>query len=226
MNIPVRLCPNTSFPVSSYRYLLSTSADDSVTIAVIGFFDNMYHLLNSGPDQISPRTGAELLSSKVRELVVQGDEVGRSYNTGLHNATFAQAVLNWWPRRLVFVSGGGARVGRRITTEPDAAANPVAYALRANIGYNQTHYAWDAVAVYYAVCGLDDAFAWKYPAGGRVALNGSAWATWENATADRPGLQNAVEFAAPNTTIAARLEDTLLWEPGDRVPADRTWCRN
>ena len=66
---------NTS-PVSSYRYLLSTSADNSITIAVIGFFDNMYDLLNSGPDQISPHTGAELLSTKVRELVVQANDVG------------------------------------------------------------------------------------------------------------------------------------------------------
>ncbi|KAK7752530.1 hypothetical protein SLS62_005498 [Diatrype stigma] len=231
---------NTPDPVSSYRYLLSTSADNSVTIAVIGFFDNLYHLLRSGPDQISPRTGAELLSTKVRELVVQAGETGRSYNTaGPHNATFAAAVLNWWPGtgkgKLTFASddvGENTRVGQRITTELDPAANPVGYALRTNIGYNQTHYAWDAVAIYYAVCGLDDVFDWKYPDGGRVTLNASSGhATWQNATPGTGGetgggLQNSLQFRMPNTTFADRLESTLMWEPGTRVPGRRSWCNS
>lgn len=204
---------------------------------MIGFFDNLYHLLQSGPDEISPRTGAELLATKVRELVVQAGETGRSYNTaGPHNATFAAAVLNWWPAKLTFASDDVAertRVGSRLTTELDVATNPVGYALRTNIGYNQTHYAWDAVAVYYAVCGLDDVFAWKYPGGGRVTLNGSAFATWQNATdattngtggGKTGGLQNSLAFRIANTTFADRLESTLMWEPGNRVPGHRTWC--
>ncbi|KAI1379948.1 hypothetical protein F4677DRAFT_408097 [Hypoxylon crocopeplum] len=220
----------TPDPVSSYRYLLSTSADNSITIAVIGFFDNMYHLLNSGPDQISPYTGAELLSSKVHEIVVQVNDVGWSYNTESSNATFAEVFLNWWPGKLTFASdevGENTIIGTRITTELDVTRNPLGYALRANIGYGVKHPVWDAVAVYYAVCGLDDVFYWKYPHGGRVSLNGSAYASWENATDDTegPGLQNSIEFKVPNTTFAARLENTLLWEPGQHVPKGRTWCK-
>ncbi|KAI1440942.1 hypothetical protein F5Y02DRAFT_401199 [Annulohypoxylon stygium] len=214
----------TPDPVSSYRYLLSTSADNSITIAVIGFFDNMYHLMNSGPDQISPYTGAELLASKVRELVVQANDEGYSYNTDYHNATFAEAVLNWWPGKLTFASddvGENTVIGTRITTELDVTKNPVGYALRANIGYGQKHYVWDAVAVYYAVCGLDDVFKWKYQSG-RVSLNASAYATWEtNATSQ----QNSIEFKMSNATYGARLEDILLWEPHQPVP-QRTYCRN
>ncbi|KAI1104021.1 hypothetical protein F4804DRAFT_308406 [Jackrogersella minutella] len=224
----VRDGTSTPDPVSSYRYLLSTSADSSITIAVIGFFDNMYHLMQSGPDTISPYTGAELLKSKVRELVVQANDVGFSYNTDAHNATFAEVVLNWWPGKLTFASddvGENTVIGSRITTELDVTKNPIGYALRANIGYNQTHYVWDAVALYYAVCGLDDVFDWKYKTGGRVRLNGSAYATWEtNSTG--PSLQNSIEFKVPNTTFAARLENTLLWEPGQDIPRERTWCKN
>ncbi|KAI2462916.1 hypothetical protein F4781DRAFT_418343 [Annulohypoxylon bovei var. microspora] len=215
---------NTPDPVSSYRYLLSTSADNSITIAVIGFFDNMFHLMNSGPDQISPYTGAELLASKVRELVVQSNDVGYAYNTNTHNATFAEAVLNWWPGKLTFASddvGENTVIGTRITTELDVTKNPLGYALRANIGYGQKHYVWDIVAVYYAVCGLDDVFKWKYQSG-RVKLNASAYATWE---ANATSLQNSIEFKMSNETYGARLEDILLWEPNHPVPR-RTFCKS
>lgn len=188
----------------------------------------MYSLLYSEPDQISPYTGAELLSTKVRELVIQANDVGYGYNTITHNATFAQEVLNWWPGKLTFASddvGESTVIGKRITTELDVATNPLGYALRANIGYNQSHYMWDAVAVYYAVCGLDDMFDWKYPPGGHVSLNGSAYATWHDGNGTGADLQNSIAFGVPNTTFAARLEDTLLWEPGNHVPRDRTWCK-
>ncbi|KAI1408237.1 hypothetical protein F5Y13DRAFT_204951 [Hypoxylon sp. FL1857] len=223
----------TPDPVSSYRYLLSTSADNSITIAVIGFHDNLFHLLNSGPDQISPYTGAELLNSKVRQLVVQANEVGLSYNTNTHNATFAQTVLNSWPGRLTFVSDDVAEntvLGTRITTELDVTKNPIGYALRTSIGYGQKHPVWDAVALYYAICSLDDIFTWKYPHGGRVTLNGSAFASWENATepssTNSPGLQNSIKFKVSNETFAERLEDILLWQPGQRIPQWRTWCKS
>lgn len=224
------LSTNTQ-PVSSYRYLLSTSANYSVTIAVIGFFDNLYNLTNSGPDSISPYTGAQLLSLKVRELVVQAREERQSFNTGRGSATdprYAEKILNEWPGNLTFVGNdvtSNTYIGARITTELDNATNPIAYAFGTNIGYNQTHQVWDAVAVYYAVCGLDDVFKWKYPGGGRVHLNASAYATWQvNETA--PGWQNALTFSVMNTTFAERLEDTLLWEPGKDVPKKRSWCRN
>ncbi|KAK6952446.1 hypothetical protein Daesc_006983 [Daldinia eschscholtzii] len=203
--------------------------DNSITLAVIGYFDNVFNLLNSSPDQISPYTGAELLASKVRELVVQANDVGYSFNTNMHNETFAEKVLNWWPGKLTFAWDGVGEntvLGERITTELDTATNPLGYALRANIGYGQKFSVWDATAVYYAVCGLDDVFRWKYPHGGRVRVNASAFATWENGTASSPRLQNSLEFKVPNTTFAARLENTLLWEPGQRIPYRRTWCKN
>ncbi|KAI0172550.1 hypothetical protein GGR52DRAFT_572382 [Hypoxylon sp. FL1284] len=220
----------TPDPVSTYRFLLSTSANNSVTIAAIGFYNNLFHLMNSGADDISPLTGAELLASKVRELVVQANEEGASYNTGTFDPGFAQAVLNWWPGRVTFAADEVAEntvIGRRITTAADAGANPLAYALRASIGYGAAHPVWDAVAVYYAVCGLDDVFRWKYPRGGRATLDPAALAAWRSAAPDEPpGPQNALRFALPNTTFAARLENALLWEPGQPVPRARTWCRH
>lgn len=223
----VRDGTNTPDPVSAYRFLLATSGDNSVTIAAIGFYANLFQLMNSGADAISPLTGAELLATKVRELVVQANDVGFSYNTGTYDPAYAQAVLNWWPGRLTFASdevGENTVIGRRITTEPDPATNPLAYALRANIGYGQAHPVWDAAAVYYAVCGLDDAFRWKYARGGRATLDGSAVATWEDAPAGERGPQNSIRFAMPNTTFADRLESVLLWEPGRPVSRQRTWC--
>ncbi|KAI1760296.1 hypothetical protein GGR53DRAFT_92402 [Hypoxylon sp. FL1150] len=224
----VRDGTNTPDPVSAYRFLLSTSADHSITIAAIGFYANLFQLMSSGADAISPLTGAELLAAKVRELVVQANEVGSSYNTGAQDPGYAQAVLNWWPGRLTFVPdevGGNTVIGRRVTTQLNPAANPLGYALRANIGYGAAHPVWDAVAVYYAACGLDDVFRRKYARGGRATLDAAATATWEDAPEGaEAGLQNAIRFAVPNTTFAERLEGILLWEPGRPVPRARTWC--
>ncbi|KAI1404757.1 hypothetical protein F4819DRAFT_446240 [Hypoxylon fuscum] len=224
----VRDGANTPDPVSSYRYLLSTSANNSITIAVIGFYNNMFQLMNSGPDQLSPLTGAELLVSKVREIVVQANDVGLSYNTGTFDPQYAAAFLNWWPGALTFASdevGANTLLGARLTTERDPASNPLSFAFAANVGVGRTHPVWDAVAVYYAVCGLDDAFRWKYAHGGRATLDGEAFATWEDGSAETPGTQNSIQFVGSNETFAERLEGVLLWEPGHKVPR-RSWCRN
>ncbi|OTB07432.1 hypothetical protein M426DRAFT_318113 [Hypoxylon sp. CI-4A] len=229
----------TADPVALYRTILATSKDRSIKLAIIGFYDNLYHLLQSGPDLISPLTGAELLLSKVHEVIVQANEAGTSYNTDTHDPVFAETFLNWWPGRLTFVGdnvGDHTLVGTRITSELDVTKNPIGYAMRANIGYAQKHEAWDAAALYYAVCGLDDVFRWKYPDGGHARLNGSAYATWTNATAapygngTAPGrwraAGNAVEFGVPPEVFSSRVEDILMWQPGDHVPLNRTWCNN
>jgi hypothetical protein len=61
---------NTTDPVALYRQLLG-SVDGNVTIAMIGFLDNIYDLLMSEPDSFSPLSGLDLVKSKVTELVIQ-----------------------------------------------------------------------------------------------------------------------------------------------------------
>ncbi|KAK8087309.1 hypothetical protein PG994_002283 [Apiospora phragmitis] len=55
-----------------YRSTLASAPDGSVTIASIGFFENLSSLLNSTADPSSPLNGTELVRCKVERLVVMG----------------------------------------------------------------------------------------------------------------------------------------------------------
>lgn len=194
-----------------------------MTIVVIGELDNLYALLRSGPDVHSPLSGRALIASKVSALAIQAAATGKSYNLDDHNATFAEVVLDTWPATvpMTFIGsniGSHVRFGARLTTSLDLAVNPVAYAFNASVGYNMSASTWDATAMYYAVRGLDDVYAYNFTSG-KVEADANATTTWVD-----PGLKsrdNALVFREDgigNVSFAQRLEDILLWQPGEVVP--------
>lgn len=137
---------NTTDPVTLYRTLLAGAEDQSITIAVIGFFDAMYQFVDSPADSISPLTGFELIKQKVVELVVQADGSGNPFNLAYHNGTFAAHVLNNWPSKLTFVPGYVGRtivMGAKLAVELDPETNPISFVWNATIGPNKTNPAWD-----------------------------------------------------------------------------------
>lgn len=137
---------NTTDPVKLYRQLLSAAEDKSITIAVIGFFDVLYQLVDSPADEFSPLTGWELIKKKVAELVVQADGKGRPFNLTYHNGTFAQRVLNNWPVRLTFVPGyvgRSIRMGAKLAVELDPRTNPISFVWNATIGAGKLDGSWD-----------------------------------------------------------------------------------
>lgn len=137
---------NTTDPVALYRKLLASSPDHSVTIANIGFHDNLYHLLLSLPDEISPLSGKQLVKRKVVEHVVQGNPNGTSFNFEGNNPKFAQHVLTHWPGVITFVPdaiGSSVLFGSRLTTELNTTTNPIAYAAATSIGVGNVHQSWD-----------------------------------------------------------------------------------
>ena len=69
--------------VQLYREILSKQADKSVKIVTVGYLTNIFNLMKSGPDEISPLSGKELISKKVKEFTVmagQYPEGKRKYN--------------------------------------------------------------------------------------------------------------------------------------------------
>ena len=220
----VRNGANTTEPVILYRSILAAADDASITIVVIGDFDNIYHLFISEADDISPLSGYDLITSKVSELVVQAAAYGESFNLYNHNATFAETVIDAWPETIPLTLvgsniGGQTFFGARLTTELDLAVNPVAYAFNKSIGYNVTHKTWDATAMYYAIRGLDDVYAFNFTSG-RVEADADADTTW---VAANETLQNALiwkEGGIGNASFAERLEDILLWQPGEVIPTN------
>lgn len=137
---------NTTDPVLLYRRLLASSPDNSITIANIGFHDNLYHLLHSRADDISPQSGPNLIRKKVVEHVVQGNPNGTSFNFEGNNPKYAQYVLTHWPGRITYVPdaiGSAVYFGSRLTMELNTTTHPVAYAAATSIGIGKVHQTWD-----------------------------------------------------------------------------------
>ncbi|KAF9694564.1 hypothetical protein EKO04_007607 [Ascochyta lentis] len=137
---------NTTEPVALYRRILESSPNHSITIANIGFHDNLYNLLLSPPDKISSLSGPELVKKKIAELVVQGNPNGISFNFEGNDPRYAQYVLTHWPGIITYVPdaiGSTVLFGRRLTTELDIKTNPVAYAAATSIGVDNVHESWD-----------------------------------------------------------------------------------
>ena len=72
-----------------YRKLLASQPDKSVTIASIGFVTCLSRLLQSGPDEYSPLSGAELVGRKVKSIYCMGGVFGDSFE---HDYNFTAAI--------------------------------------------------------------------------------------------------------------------------------------
>ncbi|KAL4964635.1 inosine-uridine preferring nucleoside hydrolase-domain-containing protein [Aspergillus stella-maris] len=154
---------STSDPVDLYRRLLSHEEDRTVTIASIGFLDNLSGLLSSAPDLYSSLPGRELVEEKVSELVIMGGQYpsGQEFNFAGHNATAAAHVVNAWPGRITF---SGFEMGQDVYSGADLMVNgpendPINAAYRWYNGYNIPRESWDPLTVLYAINGLGDIFA-------------------------------------------------------------------
>lgn len=210
-----------------YHKYLSAADNKSVTIIRIGNTINLYALIASPADSYSPLNGTELIRAKVAELAVQAAANGKSYNLYSEKPQEAEIVIDDWPADvpLTYIGsniGGNVLFGTRLTTELSLTVNPVAYTFNHSVGYNTSYKTWDATAMYYAVRGLDDVYAFDFTQGHDVAdINATThWvANGYNSS------ENAVVFAEHgigNASFAARLEYILLWPPGEAIPASLT----
>ncbi|KAJ4380941.1 hypothetical protein N0V85_008696 [Neurospora sp. IMI 360204] len=182
--------------VSLYRKLLSEADDESVTIASIGFLDNLSLLLDSGPDSFSSLPGRELISAKVAELIIMGGRYpeGRSWNffgshpdsthhnggrgLGLGPKGTANVINNWptpqedgWKGKVVYVGdevGGNVLTGAELVKKMGPKGDPVGRAYR-YYAYGEARPSWDPVAVLYAIDGLRELFKYdeRYSGCGR-----------------------------------------------------------
>ena len=84
--------------VTFYRTLLAGAEDDSVMVISIGMLNNLAALLESGPDDISPLSGIELVKAKVHCLTSMAAILpeGRECNV-LCDYKASQKVFRDWP---------------------------------------------------------------------------------------------------------------------------------
>ncbi|CAI9627916.1 unnamed protein product [Alternaria burnsii] len=200
-------------PVDLYRKSLSESADSSVTIASIGFFDNLSRLLNSTGDAYSPLSGPELIAKKVRKLAVMGGGYpsGHEYNFWGDNPLTTAHVVNNWPRTVpvTFLGtevGDNVLSGAKLTTE-GTKGDLVTAAYGWYVGYNTTRMSWDPLTVMYAVTGLGSSFEYGNTVGyNHVFPNGSnVWVVDDGVTN-----QHYLQLAIDNVTVADKLDGLYL----------------
>jgi len=211
----------TEDAVYTYRKALVQQPDNSVTIITVGFFTNLNNLLRSGPDNISPLTGTELVKMKVKQLVSMAARFpeGREYNV-YADAKSAKYVIEQWPTDIVF---SGAEIGRYIRTgdklvSSDLVDYPVKTAYRVAmeqdiLEFDNSRYemggraSYDQTAVLVGVMGTDAYFNHER---GRLTLREDGSNTW---LADEQGPHIRLMHRHTFQYMADVIEELMMQEP-------------
>lgn len=141
-----------------YRQALANASDNSVYIVANGYYEPLQQLLQSQPDGISPLTGIQLVTQKVRRLVSSAGWFPSGSESNFANDTDAASfVFANWPGEIVSV---GADTSWDVTTGPSTTSDPnqdpikAAYNLFAAArGTSATTPAWGQLGLLYAVRG-------------------------------------------------------------------------
>lgn len=214
-------------PVALYRKVLSEAEDGSVTIASIGFLDNVSFtalysshgllirwqlsgLLNSTADSYSDLSGRDLIAHKVAELVIMGGGYpsGYSWNFWGSNGSLAAHVVNTWEGQMVFV---GDDVGKDVKSGGELMSagpktDPVRMAYIYYSYYEPTS-SWDPLATLYAIGRLGELFKYGNEYGyNHVNANGANRWVWDRKVQN----QFFLRLKVSNETAAQELDRLFL----------------
>ena len=182
-----------------YLRVLARQPDKSVTIISVGFLNNIYDLLKAKPN---------LVSRKVKELVVMGGLVNDNFNLVRHNlADKSEYVIRHWPGPLVISQfGHRTHTGARLDGTP--AGNPVreAYYRWFNRSFKGRS-SWDQVAVLYGVRGLKTYFK-KITRGKGKLSNGFEWSL-------KTGSRSCLKVTIPNDRMEKMIEELMIKPPAN-----------
>lgn len=146
--------------VTLYRKILTTK--ENINIVTTGYLTNLEMLLKSGPDEISDKTGVELIRENCRQLYVTGgvDESGYDNNFSYNQEAIeaAEYVIENWPGTIIFFpsnTGGQLVCGDELQRVDQQGTDPVTKSLRA-FGTEHGRTAWDPFAVWCAANNLNE----------------------------------------------------------------------
>ncbi|GJJ13414.1 hypothetical protein Clacol_007668 [Clathrus columnatus] len=145
----------TKTPLRFYKEILANENDNSVTIVAIGFLTNLNELLSSPG-------GKDLIRRKVRELIIQGgspnattDPHPAGYNLEI-DLPASHNVIKDWPSPITFLPGFVGKmvqIGQEVLDISET--NPIQLIYQ-NVTFDFKWGAYDILAVYYSILGLEE----------------------------------------------------------------------
>ena len=200
--------------VDIYRKILSSQPDKSVTIVTVGFLTNLSNLLKSEPDNNSPLSGKELITSKVSKLVSMAGRFpeGKEFNIFMDSVS-SKFVYENWPGEVIF---SGFEIGAEIHTglkliKSDIINSPVKDVFRISIPLSEEdkngRMSWDETAVLIGVYGTAGFFD---TVRGKIVVNTDGSNTWEN---NADGKQSYVKQKMPFAEVGSFIEARMMHVP-------------
>ena len=210
--------------VALYRRLLANAAPNSITIVTVGPLANIQNLLNSEPDAISGKTGAELVSAKVDQFVIMGGQFpegitahGPEWNFDGNMQGVTQDVLETITRPIIF---SGYEVGEALKFGAALNQHPHDTPLYVGYKYFSEHAPWmrqdyqgavldnssfDQTAVMYAaINGVGE--HWTLSARGKLTVDERGVGNWtEDETGNHRYLVLTDQTDATISAIAAAM---------------------
>jgi len=218
----------TLTPVELYRTLLSAAANNSINLISVGFLTNIANLMQSPADNMSGLSGLELVSSRVKELIVMGGEYpsGWEFNFGGYDPTSTQYVLSHWPRSVPVTFSGGELRGSiysgqhlRSHSPPNS---PVLAAYQWYVGRCSTiRESWDPITTLFGILGLEGfaklglkapfAYANEFGYNSITSTNGSN--AWVNDTSVTNQHWLRLADGVTNSSVAWMLDQFFTHDP-------------
>jgi len=209
-----RLTSDVPDAVEIYRRVLSEQADSSVTIVTVGFLTNLGNLLKTLPDSLSPLSGKDLITKKVRRLVSMAGKFpqGREFNI-FQDSTSSKYVFENWPTEIIFTGfeiGSNIFTGTRLINTVNR-YNPVRdvyrISMRQSEGDRNGRMSWDQTAVLIAVYGTELFFDTRR---GKIIVNDDGSNSWQGET---PGSHLYVLRKMDFGVLSSFIEERMMHIP-------------
>ncbi|HEY8955500.1 nucleoside hydrolase [Chitinophaga sp.] len=200
--------------VTLYRKVLAAQPDQSVTIVTVGFLTNLANLLNSKGDDISPLTGKELVTQKVKLLVSMAGKFpeGREFNV-FCDSTASIAAFEHWPTKVIysgFEIGWNIKTGLPLSQNESIQNSPVKDVFRICIPQSpddaQGRMSWDETAVLIAIRGYEPYYTLQ---SGKIKIAPNGSNTWDSSGS---GQDYLVEKMPPQQ-VQAVIEQLMAHQP-------------
>lgn len=203
--------------VEIYRKILAKQKNRSVTIITVGFTSNLAALLASGPDDISPLSGKDLISKKVKKWVAMAGAFpeGKEFNV-FKDDKASWKVFREWPTPILFSGfeiGFKVRTGGKVARMQESINSPVQW----GYDYNLKTYtkegednrpSWDQTAVLCAVRNPERYFYVNGP--GKFVINEDGTNSWDP---DTDAGHYFLVHKYPYQRIADTLEELMMYVP-------------